>query len=47
MINARPLLMGQVAALIKDVKPAADIINDMMTEAIAVIRRMNSSVAKL
>jgi hypothetical protein len=47
MMNARPLLMGQVAALVKDVKPAAEIMNEMINDAIAIIRRLNGTIAKL
>jgi len=47
MMAARPLLMGQVAALVKDVKPASEIINEMMTDCISTLRRLNTLVAKL
>ena len=33
-----PFLMGQVAAIIKDVKPARDIVEDMAKEAVAMLR---------
>jgi len=38
LINARPLLMGQCAGAVKDVLPAAQIINDMINEAVSVLR---------
>ena len=33
-----PFLMGQVAAIIKDVKPARQIVEDMVREAVAQLR---------
>jgi len=38
MLAARPLLMGQAAGAIKDVKSAEQIINDMIREATAALR---------
>jgi len=38
MTQARPLLMGQCAGAVKDIKPAAQIIAEMMRDAIAQIR---------
>lgn len=40
-----PFLMGQVAAVIKDIKPAKAIVEDMVTEAIAVLQTGNSYIA--
>jgi len=37
-----PFLMGQVAAIIKDVKPAKDIVHDMVREAVAQLKRGQS-----
>lgn len=34
--------MGQVAAAIKDIKPAKEIMDEMMSEAVAQIQRANS-----
>jgi len=42
----RPLLMGQAAAAINDVKPAAQIINEMVSEAIAIISANNRKIVK-
>jgi len=39
IIKYRPLLMGQCAGAIEDIKPAADIINEMIADAIAAIQR--------
>jgi len=46
-LNALPLLMGQCAGAIKDIKPAAQIMQEMVTDAIAIIRHNNKLVAKL
>jgi len=44
MISVRPLLMGQAAGAITDVKPAEEIINEMITDAIAALRSSTSLV---
>jgi NAD(P)H-dependent flavin oxidoreductase YrpB (nitropropane dioxygenase family) len=41
----RPLLMGQAAGAITDIKPAAEIINDMMAEAIRSLRQAVNLIA--
>jgi hypothetical protein len=33
-----PYLMGQVAAIVKDIKPAKQIVDDMVTQAVAMLR---------
>jgi NAD(P)H-dependent flavin oxidoreductase YrpB (nitropropane dioxygenase family) len=43
----RPMLTGQVAGAIHEIKPAAEIINDMVRGAVEAIRRSNSRLAKL
>lgn len=43
----RPLLMGQVAANIKDVLPAKQIVEDMTRDAIRILRENNRMIAKL
>jgi len=43
----RPLLTGQVAGAIDAIKPAADIINEMIRDAVLTLRRVNGMVAKL
>jgi NAD(P)H-dependent flavin oxidoreductase YrpB (nitropropane dioxygenase family) len=43
----RPMLTGQVCGAIHEVKPAAEIINEMMQGAIAALRRGNGLMAKL
>jgi NAD(P)H-dependent flavin oxidoreductase YrpB (nitropropane dioxygenase family) len=40
----RPWLMGQCAGAIEDIKPAAEIINEMMSEAVATIQHANSLI---
>ena len=48
MDNARPWLMGKVAAVVNEKKPAKDIVEEMVAEAIAEIKRSASYVgAKL
>jgi len=47
MVSFRPLLMGQVAGAIDDIKPAKDIIDEMVSTAIQVLRRETARVAKL
>lgn len=39
MDNARPFLMGMAAAVIKDKKPAKQIIDEMVSEAVAWINK--------
>ena len=39
-----PFLMGQVAAVIKDIKPAKAIVEDMVSEAIAALQTGNSYI---
>ena len=39
-----PFLMGQVSAVIKDIKPARDIVEDMVREACKAIERAHSSI---
>jgi NAD(P)H-dependent flavin oxidoreductase YrpB (nitropropane dioxygenase family) len=39
--------MGQCAGAIKDIKPAAEIVQDMMTEAIAALRNASSLIGPL
>ncbi|TPX51161.1 nitronate monooxygenase [Synchytrium endobioticum] len=47
MIEMFPLLMGQVAGNIDDVKSAADIVNEMVTTAVATIRGLKKQVASV
>lgn len=47
IVKARPLLMGQCAGAIQDIKPAKEIIDDMVNECISTLRAVNSNVAKL
>jgi len=46
MLASRPLLMGQAAGAINDIKPAAQIINEMITQAIAILKNVGAK-AKL
>jgi hypothetical protein len=41
----RPYLMGEVAAAIKDVKPAKEIIDEMVSEAVQQLRAGNSFIS--
>jgi len=47
MIAVRPLLMGQAAGAISDIKPAAQIINEMITEAITSLRGSTALVVPM
>jgi len=42
----RPLLMGQAAGAIQDVKPAAQIINEMVSQAIQIMSANNRKIVK-
>jgi NAD(P)H-dependent flavin oxidoreductase YrpB (nitropropane dioxygenase family) len=43
-LNARPLLMGQVAGAITDIRPAKEIIDEMVQEAVTTLRQVSSLV---
>jgi len=43
----KPILMGQAAGAIEDVKPAAQIIDEMITTAVDILKRVHGKVAKL
>jgi len=43
-MEAMPMLMGQVAASIDSVVPAAEVIDEMMTTCIATLRRLNGQI---
>ncbi|KAH8926464.1 putative oxidoreductase [Atractiella rhizophila] len=45
--DERPFLMGRVAALINDVKPAKAIVDEMIAEAVAQLKSVQVSSAKL
>jgi len=47
IMQIRPWLMGQAAGAIKDVRPAAEIMRDMVNEAVAVIRAQTLKVQPL
>lgn len=47
LIESRPHLMGMVAGNIDDVLPAADIVNMMVNEAVAVLRKNAAKISKL
>ena len=47
IIKERPLLMGQVAACIKEVLPAKDIMDEMIGGAIAALRAGTARISKL
>jgi len=46
-MNMTPLLMGQCAAAVTEILPARDIINQMMTQAIQIIRGNVARLSKL
>jgi NAD(P)H-dependent flavin oxidoreductase YrpB (nitropropane dioxygenase family) len=41
-MEAMPLLMGQAAGAVNDIRPAKDIIDDMVSEAIGILRGINA-----
>ncbi len=43
----RPLLMGQVAGAIKDIKPAKEIVDEMVADAVHALRTAHSMIAKM
>jgi len=45
--NYIPLLMGQVAGAINDIKSAEEIVNEMVTGAIAVLKSQTNLVSRL
>lgn len=45
--NARPFLMGKVAAVVKEKKPAKAIVDEMVSEASAVMQKGHKMLAKL
>lgn len=47
MTEARPLLMGQCAAAVKEIKPAQAIVNEMVRDAIAALRGPVAFIAPL
>jgi NAD(P)H-dependent flavin oxidoreductase YrpB (nitropropane dioxygenase family) len=46
-VDAMPLLMGQVAGAISDIKPAHEIVNEMMADAIKILRKNVRLISKL
>ena len=44
MDNARPFLMGKVAAVVNERKPAKEIIDEMVAGAVEWIQKLNSAV---
>jgi len=46
-MNMTPLLMGQCAAAVREIKPAADIINEMVAQAISILRTNSGRISKL
>jgi len=47
MIERRPWLMGQCAGAINDLKPAKQIVEEMVQEAVEILTRVSSKVARL
>ena len=47
MDNARPFLMGKVAAVVNDKKPAKQIVDEMVDEAAVMLQKGQKMLAKL
>lgn len=47
MTEARPLLMGQCAGAVHDIKPAKEIIEEMVNDAITTLRAATGSITRL
>ncbi|KAH0608638.1 uncharacterized protein H6S33_001772 [Morchella sextelata] len=47
MDNARPWLMGKVAAVVNDKKPAKEIVEEMVAEAVVMLKQGEKMLAKL
>lgn len=45
--NARPFLMGKVAAVVNEQKPAKEIVDELVTDAVAWLKKGNKLIAKL
>ncbi|KAL2012798.1 hypothetical protein VTN00DRAFT_323 [Thermoascus crustaceus] len=45
--NARPFLMGKVAAVVNEKKPAKAIVDELVTDAVAWLKKGNKMIAKL
>lgn len=45
--NARPWLMGKVAAVVNDKKPAKDIVDEMVADAIEMLKKGEQMLSKL
>jgi hypothetical protein len=45
--SARPFLMGKVAAVVTEKKPAKAIVDELVTDAVAWLQKGNTYVAKL
>jgi hypothetical protein len=47
MDNARPFLMGKAAAVVNEKKPAKGVVDEMVNDAVAWLRKGNKMIAKL
>ena len=47
MVKARPLLMGQAAGACGEILPAKEIVEQMITEAVAVLRNATAQISRL
>lgn len=47
MDSARPWLMGQVAAVVNEKKAAKDIVDEMITEAVEMLKKGQQMLSKL
>jgi len=45
--NARPFLMGKVAAVVNEKKPAKAIVDELVTDAVEWLKKGNKLIAKL
>ena len=47
LVETMPMLMGQCAAAVDDIKPAKEIIDEMVTTAVGVLKKNATLVARL
>lgn len=46
-LNITPLLMGKCAGAVSEIKPAKDIMDDMVTTAVAILKNTSAMISKL
>ena len=47
MDNARPFLMGKAAAVVNEKKPAKEVVDELVSDAVAWIKKGEKLIAKL